>query len=201
MTNEPDSLPSPRVMGAKKFMKRFHHRFNEPPTDDALVQMWAVAHGHDEAGNDVLLVAVAIIGEGDEPFGHQPMKKSTFEKLMPLSVLAQSPNDPSLLAELGPGPVEGPVARTKPGAVKVRAQVTSDEAFELCDKWVSGRRPIRQTIVFFRRILPLVPEPMAEAFVRAYQAIDAKSFGDETDSEVAAICFAIGTFLQVREEE
>lgn len=198
--SSPESLPAPRVMGVKKFAKRFHHHFDEHPKDDALVQMWAVAHGHDEAGNDVLLVALSIIGEGDEPFDHQPMKKSTFENLMPLSLLAHCPDDPSVVATLGPGPVEGPVTRTGLGAVKTRVGVSSEEAFELCEKWMSGRRPVRRTLSLFRQVLGLIPEPMAEAFISAYQLVETKSFEHGSNPQVAAICFAIGTVLQAREE-
>ena len=201
MSLGPEVIPAPRVMAVNKFVRRFNYVLNEPPADGALVQQWAVAHGLDENGDEVLLVAHSIIGDRDEAIDLMSMKKSSFEKLVPLAVLGAVPNDTSALSTSESGLVEPPVNADISDHRRPNCGLSADEGFHLADRWVSGRKPIRQTSIFLRRALPVIPEDFADSYVKALQYLDAKFVLGDAGVEIAAVCFAIATVLDVSDDE
>lgn len=197
----PDVIPAPRVMAVEKFLRRFHYVPNDAPHEGSLVQLWAVAHGVDENGEETLLVAHSIIGDGDEAVDHLPMKKSAFEKLVPLSILGTIPDDVSALSDLQSGPVEAPLCTTSVDPRSASVLVSADEGFDLSQRWMAGRKPIRQTVGYLRRALPVVPDDFAGSYVKSLQYLDSKSLEGEEAIEIAAMCFAIATVIDAISEE
>lgn len=197
----PEVIPAPRVMAVEKFLRHFNYVLNDTPPEGALVQLWAVAHGTDEQGEEMLLVAHSIIGEGDEPIDHMPMKKSAFEKLLPLSLLGTVPEDLSALSEVQGAMCEGPISGDSTTTTVRPVGASADEGFDLADRWMSGRKPVRQTVAFLRRSILIIPGDVAEGYVQALQRLELKDFHEDGHIDIAAICFAIATLLNACEPD
>lgn len=197
----PEVIPAPRVMAVEKFLRRFNYVLNDVPPEGALVQLWAVAHGTDEQGEEMLLVAHSIIGGGDEPIDHIPMKKSAFEKLLPLSLLGTVPEDLSALSEVQGAVREGPISGNSTTTTVRPVEASADEGFDLADRWMSGRKPVRQTVAFLRRSILIISGDAAEGYVQALQRLESKDFHDDGHIDIAAICFAVATLMNACEPD
>lgn len=199
MNDETEPLPAPRVMSAAKLWVRHCSDSDDMPSESELVQVWAVGRDEPYRGQEVLLVAYSPLGGNGEANVVFPMLRRAFEAQMPLSVLLDTPSDPSALDTLDIGLAEGQVL----GAVNAhpKIEVAAAEAMVLMKKWMGDRTPIRETKSFLRRALLLVSPEMAGSYVEACQILETKNIDGEGRITIAGLCMAFGMILSDVEGE
>ncbi len=199
MNDDAETFPAPRVMSAAKLWVRHCNDSESMPSESELVQVWAVGHDEPYRGQEVLLVAYSPLSGNGEASVVFSMLRRTFEAQMPLSVLLDTPSDPSALDAIDIGPTEGSVLEVTGTQPKIR--VAAAEAMMLMKKWMSDRTPIRETRSFMRRALPLVSPEMAGSYVEACQILETKNIDGEGRMTIAGLCMVFGMILNDVEGE
>jgi|GEM_PF-3248424 len=199
--NHPEPLPAPRIMGITPFLERFEISIPDQPDESTLIQMWAIARGRGPHSSNMVLVAIAVVGGGNDPLDLVPMEESEFASLIPMSSLVDIPGDPSVFEEFEPTLIEGCVGGRRRARNKPRKTVDAQEALDLSDRWSTGRRPIRETLRFFARALPILPAEVSIQFVEVYQKLQSGFIDDEAAADVSSLCRSIAEGIAARGTE
>lgn len=199
--NHLEPLPAPRIMGIKPFLERFEISIPEEPDESTLIQMWAIARGRGPRSSNTVLVAIAVVGGGNDPLDLVPMKESEFASLVSMSSLIDIPADPSVFEAFKPTLIEGRVGGKQRARSKPRKTVDSQEALDFSDRWSTGRRPVRETLRFFTRALPILPPEFSTQLVELYQKLQSGFVDDEIAADVSSLCRSIAEGIAAREAE
>lgn len=195
MNPEIPNLPVPRVVKSSVLKKRFAKLMTDIPDGDHLLQVWAIAVGQNEQGRDILLTSCAVVGSFDEAQSVVPVPKDVFESWFPLAMLNAVPNDLSGVDKLPPARSERIVVREAIATGRQVVEISANEGFELADKWASGYQPTRRTRAYLQKALAVIPNELAGDFTETYQKLVNKDFDEESQSQIAALCFAIASLL------
>ncbi|MFM8380537.1 MAG: hypothetical protein ACKOA6_00870 [Actinomycetota bacterium] len=196
-----EPLPAPRIMGIKPFLERFEITIPDQPDESTLIQMWAIARGRGPRPTNMVLVAISVVGGGDDPLDLVPMEESEFASLVPMSSLIDIPGDTSVFEEFKPTLIEGCVGGRRRTRNKPRQAVSAQEALDLSNRWSAGRRPVRETLHFFARALPVLPAEVSIQFVEVYQKLQSGFIDDEAAAGVSFLCRSIADGIAARETE
>lgn len=197
----PPSLPAPRVIAANLLKKRFPALMADIPDGDQLLQVWAVAVGTNDHGHDILLTGCAAFGSFDEAQTFVPVPKKVFESWFPLAMLNTVPDGVDGIDDLAPARPERAVVSGGGVATAQAVDISSAEGYDLADRWVSGRQPVRRTRTYLQRALGVIPGELAGDLSETYQMVLAKEFDEDSSSRIAAMCFAIASLLEDGEQE
>lgn len=191
----PPSLPSPRVVKSTVLKKRFPKLMTDIPDGDHMLQVWAIAVGQNEQGRDFLLTGCAVFGSFDEAQSVVPVPKDVFESWFPLAMLNTVPDDLAGVDTLPPARSERVVVREVIAMGRQAIEISANEGYELADKWASGYQPTRRTQTYLQKALAVIPNELAGDFTETYQKLVNKDFDEESQSQIAALCFAIASLL------
>jgi hypothetical protein len=197
----PPSLPAPRVIAASLLKKRFPALMADLPDGNQLLQVWAVAVAINDHGHEILLAGCATFGSSDEAQTLVPVPKKVFESWFPLSMLNAIPDGVDGIDSLGPARPERMVPFGGGVATARALDITAAEGYDLADRWVSGRQPVRRTRTFLQRALGVIPGELAGDLTETYQMVLAKDFDEDSMSRIGAMCFAIACLLEGDEQE
>ena len=197
----PPSLPAPRVIAAKLLKKRFPALMTDISDEEQLLQVWAVAVGTNDHGHDILLTGCAAFGSFDEAQTFVPVPKKVFESWFPLAMLNTVPDGADGIEALGPARPERTVVSGGGVATAQAVEISAADGYDLSDRWVSGRQPVRRTRTFLQRALGVIPGELAGDLTEIYQLLLAKEFDEDSISRIAAMCFAVASLLEGDEQE
>ena len=202
---KPYEYLTPRVMSAEVFVRCYLGNGYQPVNPDdpwsekhwvfgtEMIQVWIIgSFPRDEAGNEMVQVAAQSIDGSETTTVVATMRRLTFDRLMPLSILFSDPSlevlflreeecewwEPKLVLG-GSGEVDDLPVRLK----------------DLSARWSRGELPIDETIEVLGQVVEEVPADLAVSYIEVIKILRRQKIDFDADIQIATLCRTLGAAI------